>query len=108
MVGLRLGPYAWQFNNTHCDIVITIYTADSYEDGSLTLVRGVGRNSLPLVEMYSKGVWSPVCDHNWTMADATVACRELGYQGATPCIYQICVTHYTLTSEYDNIAMTTC
>lgn len=46
---------------------------------------GVGRNSLPLVEMYSKGMWSPVCDNNWTVADATVACRELGYQGAPPC-----------------------
>ena len=52
--------------------------SDSCEDGSLTVVSGINRNSLQLVEMCSEGVWSPVCDHNWTMADATVVCRELG------------------------------
>jgi hypothetical protein len=28
----------------------------------------------------SKGVWSPVCDDDWTLEDATVVCRELGHQ----------------------------
>ena len=51
------------------------------EDGSLTLSSGVDGSSLQLVEMCSEGVWSPVCDHNWTVADASVACKELGYQG---------------------------
>ena len=53
----------------------------SCEDGSLTLSRGMNRSSVQLVEMCSEGVWSPVCDHNWTVADASVACKELGYQG---------------------------
>ena len=40
----------------------------------------VNNGSLQLVEMCnSKGVWSPVCDINWTLQDATVVCRELGY-----------------------------
>ena len=43
------------------------------------MVSGINRSSLQLVEMCSEGVWSPVCDHNWTVADATVVCRELGY-----------------------------
>ena len=32
------------------------------------------------LEMCSEGAWSPVCDYNWTAADATVnvVCRELG------------------------------
>ena len=42
------------------------------------MVSGVNGSSLQLVEMCSEGVWSPVCDHNWTVADATVVCRELG------------------------------
>ena len=52
------------------------------EEGSVTLVRSVEGDSLPqLVEMCSeKGVWSPVCDHNWTLADAIVICRQLGSQ----------------------------
>jgi len=41
----------------------------------------MNESSLQLVEMCSEGVWSPVCDHNWTVADASVACKELGYQG---------------------------
>ena len=44
------------------------------------MVSDVNNGSLQLVEMCnSKGVWSPVCDINWTLQDATVVCRELGY-----------------------------
>lgn len=57
----------------------------SCEDGSLTLSSGMDGSSLQLVEMCSRGVWSPVCAHNWTMVDASVACKELGYQG---CYYK--------------------
>ena len=53
----------------------------------MTVVSDVNNSSLQLVEMCtSKGVWSPVCDNNWTLQDATVVCRELskglcGYKG---------------------------
>ena len=41
-------------------------------------------SSLQLVEICSsEGVWSPVCDNNWTIQDAIVICRELGYRGLT-------------------------
>ena len=33
---------------------------------------------LTLVEEYDEGVWSPLCDHNWTGLDCSVVCRELG------------------------------
>ena len=46
--------------------------------GSVTVVSDVYNSSLQLVEMCSERVWSPVCD-NWTLQDATVICRELGY-----------------------------
>ena len=46
----------------------------------MTVVSDVDNSSLQLVEMCSsEGVWSPVCDYNWTLQDATVVCRELGY-----------------------------
>ena len=47
-------------------------------EGSVTVVSDVLGSSLQLVEMCSsEGVWSPVCDNNWTLQDATVVCREL-------------------------------
>ena len=51
----------------------------SCTEGSVT--SDSSNSSLQLVEMCSnEGVWSPVCDHNWTLEDATVVCRELGYR----------------------------
>ena len=47
------------------------------------MVSDVNNSSLQLVEMCSsEGVWSPVCDNNWTLQDATVVCRELEKQGS--------------------------
>ena len=48
-------------------------------EGSVTVVSDVYNSSLQLMEMCSEGVWSSVCDNNWTIKDATVICRELGY-----------------------------
>ena len=42
------------------------------------MVSDTHNSSLQLVEMCSEGVWSPVCDNNWTLQDASVVCRELG------------------------------
>ena len=67
----------------------------SCEEGSVTLSHGVNRSSVQLVEMCSEGVWSPVCDHNWTVADASVACKELGYQG---CHYKLFPAKSSITS----------
>ena len=60
-----------------------IWFADSScSEGNVTAVSDVNNSSLQLVEMCSsEGVWSPVCDTNWTLQDATVVCRELDNQG---------------------------
>ena len=47
------------------------------------MVSDVNNSSLQLVEMCSsEGVWSPVCDNNWTLQDATVVCSQLYNQGS--------------------------
>ena len=47
-------------------------------------MRDADNSSLQLVEICrNEGVWSPLCDNEWTLQDATVVCRELGHQG--PC-----------------------
>ena len=52
-------------------------------EGSVTVVSDVNNSSLQLVEMCSgEGVWSSICDSNWTLQDATVVCRELGYRNS--------------------------
>ena len=44
------------------------------------MVSDANNSSLQLVEMCSsEGVWSPVCDYDWTAEDAIGVCRELGY-----------------------------
>ena len=62
----------------------------SCTEDSVTVVSDVYNNSLQLVEMCSsEGVWSPVCDYNWTLQDATVVCRELGYTSLGIAIYAL-------------------
>ena len=46
------------------------------------MVSDVNSSGFELVEICTnERVWSPVCDSNWTLQDATVVCRELEKQG---------------------------
>ena len=63
-------------------VLFHLFTDSSCSEGNLTVVSDVNNSSLQLVEMCSsEGVWSPVCDNNWTLHDATVVCRDLEKQG---------------------------
>ena len=67
-------------NNIYCDYDSLAGSGSSCTEGSVSIVSNVFNNVYQLVEMCSsEGVWSPVCDIEWTIQDATVVCRELGY-----------------------------
>lgn len=52
----------------------------------LGAVRLAGRNAeaphTGYVELYREGQWLPVLDSNWTVEEAVVVCRQLGYTAA--------------------------
>ena len=69
------------------NVILADMAPDSCTEGSVTVVSDANNSSLQLVEMCSsEGVWSSVCDYDWTMEDATVVCRELGYSSLGTCI----------------------
>ena len=77
-----------QLSTNNPEVQLITHRVDVYiiaNDGKHHSNNYVNTSSLQLVEMCnSEGVWSPVCDNNWTLQDATVVCRELNDQGYQP------------------------
>ena len=72
------GGYKLHINSTGTTLSCT--------EGSVAVASDIYNSSLQLVEMCtSDGMWSPVCDYEWTINDVAVVCRELGYTFPSEC-----------------------
>ncbi|NWR90276.1 MARCO protein, partial [Furnarius figulus] len=57
------------------------------EAGFNPFIRLVGGSRRGRVEIFHQGTWGTICDDNWTIREATVVCRMLGFSRA--------VAHFT-------------
>ena len=55
------------------------------------------------VEVYLNGTWGTVCDDSWSLNDAIVVCRQLGYDGTVRALLGATHGEGTGPIYYDNL-----
>ena len=65
---------------------LLIRHAESQFDYPVRLVNG-NDSTEGLVEIHSPNVTGMICDYLWDLHDATVVCRQLGFQGMYHCVH---------------------
>ena len=76
-------PRKFPHREINCNYGIVVTAAQNY--GDLRLARGSTTNSSftsGRLEIYINGEWGTVCEDEFKIADANVACRQLGYTAA--------------------------
>lgn len=72
----------WKMFCAFCMLFILSYNIESINCVKLRLVgdNGVFHEGRLLVK--KKGLWTAICDQNWDIQTARVACRQLGFPSA--------------------------
>ena len=74
-----------------CKYILVKEIADC-EDGEVRLADGTHYTN-GRVEICLSGIWSSVCsDDKWDVVDASVVCKELGFQTTGYAVYFLCTT----------------
>ena len=74
------------YRSTVSNNSIIVFFSAAQRDGDLRLVRGSLTSSLfysGRLEIYINGQWGTVCDDSFGFTDANVACRQMGFPGAS-------------------------
>jgi hypothetical protein len=99
--GVKVARCTWGVADESCrshdldSVVFCYHGAGLQGEGGLRLIAGDGAPSMDgsgRLEIYKSGRWAPVCTEGFSDGGVSVACRQMGYAGASVQGVQRCVS----------------